>query len=157
MAAWEVIVLAEKEDEEKTYEVKDKRRVNPDGTLKEADVTEEPEPEQAAAEEAPEPEEAAAEAPEQEVGPEEPQLPAPSIYDLLQFMVGMLAEQAWQRMGIRLVPGMREVEKDLGQAKIAIDTIVYIVDAIHPHVGDEERKALRGLVSDLQINFVRQS
>ena len=157
MAAWEVIVLAEKEDEEKTYEVKDKRRVNPDGTLKEADVTEEPEPEQAAAEEAPEPEEAAAEAPEQEVGPEEPQLPAPSIYDLLQFMVGMLAEQAWQRMGIRLVPGMREVEKDLGQAKIAIDTIVYIVDAIHPHVGEEERKALRGLVSDLQINFVRQS
>jgi len=157
VAAWEVIVLAEKEDEEKTYEVKDKRRVNPDGTLKEADVTEEPEPEQAAAEEAPEPEEAAAEAPEQEVGPEEPQLPAPSIYDLLQFMVGMLAEQAWQRMGIRLVPGMREVEKDLGQAKIAIDTIVYIVDAIHPHVGEEERKALRGLVSDLQINFVRQS
>ena len=157
MAAWEVIVLAEKEDEEKTYEVKDKRRVNPDGTLKEADVTEEPEPEQAAAEEAPEPEEAAAEAPEQEVGPEEPQLPAPSIYDLLQFMVGMLAEQAWQRMGIRLVPGMREVEKDIGQAKIAIDTIVYIVDAIHPHVGEEERKALRGLVSDLQINFVRQS
>jgi len=157
VAAWEVIVLAEKEDEEKTYEVKDKRRVNPDGTLKEADVTEEPEPEQAAAEEAPEPEEAAAEAPEQEVGPEEPQLPAPSIYDLLQFMVGMLAEQAWQRMGIRLVPGMREVEKDIGQAKIAIDTIVYIVDAIHPHVGEEERKALRGLVSDLQINFVRQS
>jgi len=161
VAAWEVIVLAEKEDEEKTYEVKDKRRVNPDGTLRE---TEEPDPEQAPAGEEAAPEQEAVaeepveEAPEQETpGAEGPQLPVPSVYDLLQFMVGMLAEQAWTRMGIRLAPGMREPEKDLGQAKIAIDTIVYIVDAIHPHVGEEERKALRGLVSDLQINFVRQS
>ena len=86
-----------------------------------------------------------------------PDMPAPAVYDLLQFMVGMLAEQAWERMGIRLAPGQKEIEKDLVQAKLAIDTIVYIVDKIHPHVGEDERKALRGLVSDLQINFVRQS
>jgi len=153
--------LAEKEDDEKTYEVRDKRRVNPDGTLRE---TEEPAPEETPAEEhEPEQAEAAedqtpAEAPpEEEPGEPGPELPLPSVHDLLQFMVGMLAEQAWLRMGIRLAPGQREVEKDLAQAKIAIDTIVYIVDRIHPHVGDEERKALRGLVSDLQINFVRQS
>ena len=153
--------MAEKEDDEKTYEVRDKRRVNPDGTLRE---TEEPAPEETPAEEhEPEQAEAAedqtpAEAPpEEEPGEPGPELPLPSVHDLLQFMVGMLAEQAWLRMGIRLAPGQREVEKDLAQAKIAIDTIVYIVDRIHPHVGDEERKALRGLVSDLQINFVRQS
>ena len=153
--------MAEKEDEEKTYEVRDKRRVNPDGTLRETEepapqVTpeEEHEPEQAEAAEDQTPAEAP---PEEEPGEPGPELPVPSVHDLLQFMVGMLAEQAWLRMGIRLAPGQREVEKDLAQAKIAIDTIVYIVDRIHPHVGEEERKALRGLASDLQINFVRQS
>ncbi len=141
--------MAEKpnKDEEKTYEVKDKRRVNPDGTLREAEA--------AAEEEAPKQEVPTQEAPKQEApGPE---LPTPRVYDLLHFMVGMLAEQAWIRMGIRIAPGQKEPDKDLVQAKVAIDTIVFVVDKIHPHIGEEERKALRSLVSDLQINFVRQS
>lgn len=148
------------DEQEKTYEVKDKRRVSADGTLKE-EATEEPVTQQA--EEAPQVEETA-ETPAQEAGEaaarraaEEGELPVPSIYDVLQFMAGMLSEQAWQKMGVRLAPGQKEPERDLVQAKIAIDTIVFITDKLHPHIGEEERKALRGLVSDLQINFVSQS
>ncbi|MCX8052772.1 MAG: DUF1844 domain-containing protein [Armatimonadetes bacterium] len=152
-----------KNDEEKSYEVKDKRRVNPDGTLRETEETkseQDSNSEQHSAEPMTDKSsEAKAEARETETPKTErsegAEFPTPRVYDLLQFMVGMLAEQAWTRMGIRLAPGQKEPETDLMQAKIAIDTIVFIVDKIQPHIGEEERRALRTLVSDLQINFVR--
>jgi hypothetical protein len=135
--------LEKDQEEEKAYEVKDKRRVNPDGTLKDEAQASEP-----AAEEAP----ASEEAPEQEG-----ETGTPSIYDMLQFVVGMLAEQAWYHMGVRIVPGQKEPVKDLVQAKVAIDAVAHISDQLHPHVSDEVRRALRSVVSDLQLNFVRQN
>lgn len=159
------------ENEEKTYEVKDKRRLNPDGTLKEEAAGEEPaaQPEEQATEPAQEAEAGAAEAPAEEAPSEaagepaaEPQgeqqqMPPPNAYDMLGFCLGLLADTAWQLMGIRLAPGQKEAAKDLAQAKVAIDTIVFIADRLHPVVGEDERRALRGLISDLQINFVQQS
>ena len=142
--------MADEQEQEKTYEVKDKRRVNADGTIKE-EVEEQQVSEEVT--------DIGAEAASGEGEPEEEEaeLPMPTIYDLLQFMAGMLSEQAWQRMGIRLAPGQKESSKDLAQAKLAIDTMVFIADKLHPHIGEEERKALRALIGDLQINFVRQS
>ena len=142
--------MANDQEEEKAYEVKDKRRVNPDGTLKEEAKAGEP----AAEAEAPKAEEAppSEEAPEQEA-----EMGTPSIYDMLQFVVGMIAEQAWYHMGVRIVPGQKEPVKDLAQAKIAIDTVAHISDQLHPHVSEEVRRALRSVVSDLQLNFVRQN
>jgi len=127
--------MAEEPNEE-TYEVKDKRRVNPDGTIKE-EVTE------------PKTEESYADIPEGEAD-----IPPPNVYALLQFVTGMLAEQAWQFMGIRLAPGQKEIARDLAQAKIAIDTAAFIADKISPNISEEERKILRDLISSLQINYV---
>jgi len=140
--------LADNQEQEKTYEVKDKRRINPDGTIREN--TEEQT-------------EAKAQTPDETVGsstqePEEAgELPVASVYDILQFVAGMLSEQAWQKMGLRLAPGQKEMTKDMTQAKLAIDTIAFIVDKLHPHIGENERRALRGILSDLQLNFVKQS
>ena len=80
--------------------------------------------------------------------------PPPDIYSMLHFMLGMIAEQAWMFMGIRLAPGQKEPVKDMIQAKVAIDTVVFISDKLHPKLSEEERKMLRGLISDLQMNFV---
>ena len=163
------------EEQEKAYEVKDKRRVTPEGTIKE-EVVEETKARQAPAEEvkaeAP-PAETKAEAPpeetevqapeEQPPGPEaepaeqEAELPLPDVYATLGFMVGMLAEQAWRFLGIRLTPGQKEMVKDLGQAKLAIDTLVFIFDKLHAHVSEDERTAMRELISNLQINFVQRN
>lgn len=148
-----------KDNEEKTYEVKDKRRVNPDGSLKE-EVEQAPtagEPREEAAE--PEKPEAGA-AKEQQAGEqaqEEANLPPPDVYAILGFMIGLLADTAWQLMGIRLAPGQKEPVKDLAQAKIAIDTIAFIADKLHSQLDEEGRKGIRGLISDLQINYVRIS
>ena len=155
----------EEQENEKIYEVKDKRRVSADGTLKEQ--PEEAKPDQVPAEEAKseapasepqaEPQKPLdAEPPEEEAAPEEPaEIPLPDVYTTLGFAVGMLAEQAWRFMGIRLAPGQKEQVKDLEQAKIAIDTLVFICDKLHPHVSEEERTAMRDLISNLQINFVQ--
>ena len=161
------------EEQEKAYEVKDKRRVTPEGTIKE-EVVEETKARQAPAEEvkaeappaetkaeAP-PEEAKAEAaeerpPEAEPAEQEAELPLPDVYATLGFMVGMLAEQAWRFLGIRLTPGQKEMVKDLGQAKLAIDTLVFISDKLHAHVSEDERTAMRELISNLQINFVQRN
>lgn len=136
--------MSEEQEQDKDYEVKDKRRVNPDGTLKEGDegVEETPQAPPQQAEEHPS---------------EHEEMPEPSVYDLLQFVAGMIAEQAWLQMGLRLAPGKKEPKKDLVQAKVAVDTVVFIADTLGPHIDEHDRQALRGLVSDLQVNFVKQS
>jgi hypothetical protein len=161
--------MAKKKDEkrsaeEKAYEVKDKRRVNPDGSLKEdAETTVEPatEPQEQPAEpqaEEPEPKtaEPEPEQPAQAPGPEA-ELPPPNIFETLQFVTGLLAEQAWQLMGLHLPPGRKEPVVDMAQAKVAIDVVIAVADKIHPHLDDESRRAIRGLISDLQINFVQHN
>ncbi len=146
----EVMVLATEPEEEKAYEVKDKRRVNPDGTLRENQEAQ-------SKEQNSESQQNTQAAGAQTTQEQAEQMSLPKVYDLIQFMVGMLAEQAWVRMGIRLAPGQKEPEKDLVQAKVAIDTIVFMVDRIAQYLDDNDRRTLRALVSDLQINFVKQS
>lgn len=131
--------------------VTDKRRVNADGTLKEENVEQSPAEEPKAGQTA-EPTQEAASADDEQAG-----MPPPNVYATMEFMVSMLAEQAWMLMGLRLAPGQKEISKDLTQAKVAIDTVVFIVDKLQPHIEEQDRTALRGLISDLQLNFVRQN
>lgn len=150
--------MADENKEEKAYEVKDKRRVNPDGSLR--DDAEAP-----AEEPAQEPAEAAAEEQPAEPGTEEKaeapgaesEMPPPNIYETLQFITGLLVEQAWQFMGLHLPPGRKELVRDMTQAKIAIDVVIFMADKLHPHLGEDERRAIRSLISDLQLNFVQQN
>ena len=43
------------------------------------------------------------------------------------------------------------------QAKVAIDTVAFIADKLHAHVSEDVRRALRSVVSDLQLNYVRHN
>lgn len=131
------------EDQEKGYEVKDKRRINPDGTIKEE--TAEPEPESKT---------------ETQEGEHEHgnfELPYMDVYTTLQLTIGMLVEKAWEFMGVRLPSGSKEMKKDMVQAKLAIDTIVFLVDKLQPNFSEDDRKTMKALVSDLQINFIHHN
>ena len=147
------------EREEKAYEVKDKRRVNSDGSLKD-DLEPEQEPVTEEPIEAPVEEQPAAE-PEAEQKAESPgeeaEIPLPDVYETLQFITGILVEQAWQFMGLHMPPGRKELVRDMAQAKLAIDTVIFVADKLHPHLNDDERKSIRVVVSDLQLNFVQQN
>ena len=138
--------------EKKDYEVKDKRRVNPDGSLKEDAEAPPAEPVVEEAAQTPGPANEEAEAPGAEA-----EIPVPNVFETLQFVTGLLAEQAWQFMGLRLPAGRKEPITDMAQAKVAIDTVIFIADKLHPHLDDEARKAIRGMISDLQLNFVQRN
>ncbi len=79
------------------------------------------------------------------------------IQGFLQWFVEMLIPGAWQHMGLQMNPVTKKVERDLLQAKLAIDTIAFMTDQLMPHIPDEQKKAYRALVGDLRVNFVQQS
>ena len=78
------------------------------------------------------------------------------IYPLLGIFINILSEQAWQFMGLRVRPATQKIEKDLDRAKIAIDCIAFMIEKIESQLSDVEKPKMRGLLTDLQINFIRQ-
>ena len=146
--------------EEREFEVIDKRRARTDG---------EPSPEagnydenaasgpatpgitaediMAAAEEA-----AAGE--EDDAGAEVPHL---DVAGALTVCVNMLNEVAWMKMGLIANPMSGKIERDLVQAKVAIDAVGDLVPRLEPLIGASERRDLQVMLSNLRINFVQQS
>ncbi len=81
----------------------------------------------------------------------------PDVYAVLALFLGELRNLAWLRMGLVANPGTGEIERDLPQAKVAIDTVAFLAQQLEPTVAPQERLPQRALVSDLQINFVEQT
>ena len=123
------------EDQDRDFEVVDKRRVTPD------------EPQEAGpAEEAPE------EPEEEEEAPPEPL----DVWGLLRYTVGLLHGFAWQAMGLVPNPVSGKIEPDFEQARVAIDCAADMFRRMEEHVSEEEKLRLRSLISDLRLNFVQQ-
>jgi len=142
-------------DEEKGFEVVDKRARREEPSKEPTD--EAAAPEQPSEGQAPAADEAEAGAAVEGAEREEEGVGQADVYSLIQWIILMLSESAWQWMGLHMNPATKKLDKDLAQAKIAIDSVVYLTDRIAPHVSEEQRKAYRSLVSDLQVNFVQQS
>ena len=84
----------------------------------------------------------------------------PSTLELEQLFglfIGLLSGKAWEYMGLRLPPGKSEPEKDLVKASISIDTVEFMVEKLVPTMSKEETDRIRGMVSDLKLNYARQA
>lgn len=79
------------------------------------------------------------------------------VYGLIFVSIEQYAALAWQKLGLHPDPLTGEVHKDLLQAKLAIDLVARMIEMLEPQLGDRERRRLQSLLSDLRINFVRQS
>lgn len=79
------------------------------------------------------------------------------IYAVLRMMIGMVAEQAWISLGLRVPKGAEEPKMDLEQARVAIDTLEFITEKLEPQLEEEEHRELKTLISNLQMNFVQRS
>jgi hypothetical protein len=90
-------------------------------------------------------------------GPATLDLTAVELDDLFGLFIGILSEKAWQYMGIKLVPGKNEVEKDMVKAKAAIDCVAFLTEKIAPTLSPDEDRRLRSMVTDLQLNYVKQA
>lgn len=129
-------------EEDKEFEVVDKRKVKMDS---EGNVVAEPE------------EPAEPEAEEQEVQEEFTGLPPVDVYSLLKSFIGLLGAQTWQWLGLVKNPVTGNIEKDLAQAKIAIDSISLMMGRLEGKLDPAEQREILGLLSDLRMNFVQQS
>lgn len=81
----------------------------------------------------------------------------PDIYAVLLDFLGVIRSHAWFRMGLVVNPSTGKTERDMEQAKVAIDTAAFLVGQLERVVAPEERLPLRAFLSDLQMNFVEQS
>ena len=79
------------------------------------------------------------------------------IYMVLQASIGQFSSVAWQMLGLHPDPFTGKMQKDIDQARIAIDVTAVLVEKIRPHVQGQEARDYQTLLTDLRLNFVKQS
>ena len=100
---------------------------------------------------------------QQSVEPEEPEaaqeipLQALDVYDTLRLAAGLLTQKAWINLGIQKAPGAEETKQDLPQAKVAIDTLEFVITKLEPDLEPQEKTELHSVLSNLQINYVKRA
>lgn len=77
-------------------------------------------------------------------------------YTLMRAFIGLLANQAWQDIGLVMNPQTQKIEKNIERAKTAIDCIAFLIEKLEPQLQNEEKEKLRSLLTNLQLNFVQQ-
>lgn len=109
---------------------------------------------------------AASDAPEEEITGVEPEMSEQDIanlagsHGLVAYVIGLIASDAWQRLGLIPDPATGKVVKDLKQARFAIDSVAALVDVMdRSDIGlpVELRRDLQRALADLRLNFVEQS
>ena len=79
------------------------------------------------------------------------------VYMISQMMISLMANSAWQHLGLIPDPRTKKIEKNMNQARIAIDTISFLFDKIENELEKEPAKEIRNLLSNLRVNFVQKS
>jgi hypothetical protein len=80
--------------------------------------------------------------------------PLPDVWSMLMYFMEQMQQIAWLRMG--LIPEYL-TEKDLNQARVAVDTVAMLAKQLEAVIAPEERLPLQAMVSDLRLKFVEQS
>jgi hypothetical protein len=112
----------------------------------------EPDPERASVE----PEGAASEA-ARSGGPQAVPLSALPASDLLTSFLSLMAMKAWEGMGLVPNPLSGKTEKNLEDARLAIDAYAAVFELLRPRVDEGERRELENALTMLRVNFVDKS
>jgi len=79
------------------------------------------------------------------------------VYAVLRVAIAQLSAVSWQMLGLHADPFTGAVQKDLEQARLAIDATTWLVEKLLPHVQGREARDYQHLVTDLRLNFVKQA
>ncbi len=83
--------------------------------------------------------------------------PQPSVYDLVMYMVDQWAAISWQKLGLQPDAMTGKVEKNLPEAKVAIDLTAHLAGILEAQLDDGDKRRIHGLVRDLRINYVQKN
>lgn len=152
--------------EEKEFEVVDRRRVRAEEeaagastsseTVEEAEVVEEPGATSAQPEADPVIEDPLGEA-EDDGGPIGMPGMEMGVNAILVMAMNLLSERAWAALGLVPDPMTGKIEKNLSEARRAIDALADILKHLESQATDAEKRELQGNLSNLRINYVRQA
>lgn len=78
-------------------------------------------------------------------------------YALVRSIIANLGQQAWICLGMQQNPFTQKIEKDLVQAKLAIDCVSSLCDLMKPHSNQRELLEMEALKQNLQMNYINQS
>lgn len=76
--------------------------------------------------------------------------------DLVRWCVSLLATSAWQTMGLIPDPSTHRVERNLDDARLAIDAAAALLEHLRPRLPDAEQREFDTLLTNLRLNFVEQ-
>lgn len=79
------------------------------------------------------------------------------VINLSRGFISFLSQVAWWNLGLVPHPQSGKVQKDLLEAKLAIDTASAIFEILQNNLPDEEKKQFRTILSDLKLNYVNIS
>ncbi|MFX1509607.1 MAG: DUF1844 domain-containing protein [Promethearchaeota archaeon] len=97
------------------------------------------------------------EAATEEAGPQVVDISALPIWNILPFFIRILDSVAWQKMGLIVNPMTQEIEKDLVQARVAIDSYEALLSQLGDKIDLDTKKALSDRLADLKLNFATQA
>jgi len=80
-------------------------------------------------------------------------LTALPVWQLLQIFLGVLDQVAWQRMGLVVNPQTQKIEKDMEQARAAIDCYEAILRVLDGHIDPDTKRRLDVRLTDLKLNY----
>jgi hypothetical protein len=87
----------------------------------------------------------------------EERLPPLTALEMVGLYIGQLQEIAWSRMGLTPNPTSGTIERDLADARLAIDCAADLVGRIMPLLDATTRRELETMLANLRLNFVQQS
>jgi len=81
----------------------------------------------------------------------------PSVWDILKAFIFTLSENAWRWMGLVVNPITQKPERDMEQARVAIDCVDLLIQKLEGKLSWEETKNFKEILANLQMNFVQQT
>lgn len=79
------------------------------------------------------------------------------VWQLIPFFINILERVAWQKMGLVVNPQTQEIEKDLEQARVAIDSYTSLLEHLGDHIEPDTKTTLKARLTDLKLNFASQA
>jgi Domain of unknown function (DUF1844) len=89
-------------------------------------------------------------------GPGE-KLPPVTALDVVAVCIGQLHEIAWAQMGLVPNPVSQTIQRDLTDARLAIDCVADLVRHLEKAGDPSLQRELQNMLSNLRLNFVQQS
>lgn len=78
------------------------------------------------------------------------------VYSVIMTMTETMASVAWIKLGLQPDFSTGKLEKDLEQAKVAIDLTTHLASFIEGQLDEDDKRRIHTLVRDLRLNYVEK-